>query len=513
MVDRRPSGHPDEPPAVAIVGVATVFPGAGDAATYWRNIVGGADAIRDVDPHRWDAEFFHPDPPAGGGKPVVASNRIYCKRGGFVDELATFDPTQFGIMPKVVDWAEPDQLLSLRVAAEAIADAGGEDVLGDRERVGVVLGRGGYFASGFARMEQRVKTSTQLVTTLREIIPTLGEDQLEAVRAAFTAKLGPDRPEAAIGLVPNLAASRIANRLDLRGPAYAIDAACASSLIAVDMAVRDLMGGRADAMVVGGVHLVQEVTFWSVFSLMRALSPTQQIRPFDRRADGLLIGEGVGMMLLKRLTDAQANGDRVYAVIRGVGTASDGRTSSLMAPAVSGQKLAVERAWTDARLDPTEPDALGLVEAHGTATPAGDAAELTTLGTVFGAGDGRPPIGIGSVKSMIGHAMPAAGAAGLIKAALALHHRTLPPTLHCEEPHPAFAGTRFAPVVETTPWDVAPGGVRRAGVNAFGFGGINAHVVLEEAPDADRARSFSSTFPVPAALGPGPAAAATHPTH
>ncbi|WP_416211288.1 beta-ketoacyl synthase N-terminal-like domain-containing protein [Frankia sp. Cas3] len=509
--------------------MASVFPGAGDLATYWSNIVSGVDAVRDVSPRRWDQEFFHPDSAAdsgasgggapgggapGGGapgvdgpdgelgsgaKPVVAADRIYCRRGGFVEEFATFDPIEFGIMPLAVDWAEPDQLLALRVAAEAVADAGGADTLGDRGRTGVVLGRGSYLAAGLARLDQRVKVSTQLVTTLRELVPTLTTDQLAAVRAAFVETLGPDRPEAAIGLVPNLAASRIANWLDLRGPAYTLDAACASSLIAVDTAVRELAGGRADAMIAGGVHLVQEVTFWSVFSLLRALSPTSRIRPFDRRADGILIGEGVGMVVLKRLADAERAGDRIYAVIRGCGVSSDGRSSTLLAPSQQGQILAVERAWADAGLDPTAPGALGLVEAHGTATPVGDAAELATLGRVFGRATDAPPIGIGSVKSMIGHAMPAAGAAGLIKAILALHHRTLPPTLHCEQPHPALASTRFEPIREAATWEAPDGVQRRAGVNAFGFGGINAHVVVEEAPTSSNAPSIA--FPVSGVTG------------
>ncbi|MCM3926488.1 polyketide synthase, partial [Frankia sp. AiPs1] len=275
-----------------------------------------------------------------GAAPAGAADGFYCRRGGFVDEFATFDPTAFGIVPNAVDWAEPDQLLALRLAAEAITDAGGPDGLGDAERVGVVLGRGGYVGSGVARLEQRVRTSRQLVTTLREVLPDLPADAVERVREAFVAQLGPARPEASIGLVPNLAASRIANRLDLRGPAYTVDAACASSLIAVEMAMRDLGAGRTDTMIVGGAHLVHEPSFWSVFSLLRALSPSEAIRPFDRRADGILIGEGVGMLVLRRLADARRDGDRIYAVLRGAGTSSDGRSASLMAPAADGQTLA-----------------------------------------------------------------------------------------------------------------------------------------------------------------------------
>jgi acyl transferase domain-containing protein len=473
--------------------MAAVFPGAGDVATFWRNIVKGVDATSEVPAGRWDVDVFYRTQQAGGrarqGRSDPVAGAIYCRRGGFVDEFATFDPTAFGIMPMAVDVAEPDQLLTLRLAAEAFDDAGGldgfRDSLEDTSKIGVVLGRGGYPSSGYERFDQRVKTTAQVAVTLREVLPGLPEADVERVRAAFEARLGPERPEATIGLVPNLAASRVANRLDLRGPAYTIDAACASSLVAVDAAVRDLLSGRADAMVAGGSHIAHGSTFWSVFSQLGALSPSERIRPFDRRADGILIGEGVGMIVLQRLDDALRAGRRVYAVIRGCGTASDGRTSSLMAPSPAGQELALRRAWADAGLDPGAPGAVGLIEAHGTATPAGDAVELGTLTRVFGTGTGTaaPPIGVGSVKSMIGHAMAAAGIAGLIKAVLALHHRTLPPTLHCDEPHPGFEGSTLAPVRQAAEWEPVAGQLRRAGVDAFGFGGINAHVVLEEAPD------------------------------
>ncbi|ADP79287.1 type I polyketide synthase [Pseudofrankia inefficax] len=506
MADHPRAGHlgPDggggEP--VAIVGMAALYPGAGDLDRYWANIVGGVDAIREAPPGRWDDEFHRPEAAATAPPPgTPRADRLYTRRGGFVDELATFDPTEFGIMPIAVEWAEPDQMLALRLAAEAISDAGGADRLADRDRVGVVLGRGGYFGPAFARIEQRVKTARQVAVTLREVLPDLPDEAIERVHDAFVAKLGPERPEAAIGLVPNLAASRIANRLDLRGPAYTVDAACASSLVAVDAGVRELRLGRADTMIVGGAHIVHEPTFWSTFAMLRALSPSQRIRPFDKSADGVLIGEGVGLVVLRRLTDALAAGDPIQAVVRGTGMASDGRTSSLMSTAAQGQARAVRRAWADAGLDPRAPGAVGLIEAHGTATPTGDAAELESMAEVFGpGGPGQAPIGLGSVKSMIGHTMPAAGAAGLIKAALALRNRTLPPTLHCDDPHPAFAGTRFAPVLTAMPWaEPAGGGPRRAGVNAFGFGGINAHAVLEEAPDRT-APSPAGTFPAPVAV-------------
>ncbi|MEY9838148.1 beta-ketoacyl synthase N-terminal-like domain-containing protein [Streptacidiphilus sp. EB103A] len=491
-------------PPVAIVGMAVLLPGAPDLAAYWRNLVGGVDAITDVPEGRWDASYYDPGSAVGPAAP----DRLYCRRGGFVDGLAEVQPTRFGIMPSSVSGTEPDQLIALQVASAAIADAGGPDRLPDRDRIGVVLGRGGYLTPGLVRLDQRVRSAHQLVRTLGELLPDLTSDQLGRVREAFTDQLGPDRPESAIGLVPNLAASRVANRLDLRGPAYTVDAACASSLVAVDQAVGELATGRCDVVLAGGVHHCHDVTLWSVFAQLRALSPSQRIRPFHRGADGILIGEGTGVVVLKRLADAERDGDRVYAVIRGTGVASDGRTAGLANPDPGGQSRAVRAAWRAAGLDPAAPGALGLLEAHGTATPAGDAAELATLAEVFGpATAGAERAVLGSVKSMIGHTMPAAGVAGLVKAALAVHHGVLLPTLHCDDPHPALAATRFRTVGTAQPWETGVGAApRRAAVNAFGFGGINAHVVLEQAPGSGLATALP-TQPAPAAA----AAAVTEP--
>ncbi|MFC9294775.1 beta-ketoacyl synthase N-terminal-like domain-containing protein [Streptomyces sp. NPDC057011] len=483
--DRRAAPRPTD---AAIVGMGAVYPGAADLASYRRNLLAGTDSIGEVPPGRWDPEVYY-DPDGATGP--AAGDRFYCRRGGFVDGLAAFDPTRFGIMPAAVEGAEPDQMLALHATAEAIADAGGEDRLpADRSRIGVVLGRGGFMGVATARLDQRVRTAHQLAQTLRELAPELGEGRIAQVRSAFQDALGPERPDASIGLVPSFTAARTANRLDFRGPAYTLDAACASSLLAVDQAVGLLAGGRCDAVVAGAVHHCHIATLWSVFTQLRALSPSERIRPFDRRADGTLLSEGTGVVLLKRLADAERDGDRVYAVIRGTGVAGDGRAASLMSPLVAGQVRALERAWREAGLDPRAPGALGLLEAHGTGTPIGDAAELDTLAQVFGAPDrngggrgtgGGFDIGFGSVKSMLGHTMQASGMAGLIKAALAVHEGVLPPTLHLEEPHPDLARTRMRPVTSAEPWERGPA-PRRAGVNAFGFGGINAHVVLEEAP-------------------------------
>jgi acyl transferase domain-containing protein/phosphopantetheinyl transferase (holo-ACP synthase) len=494
-----------DPSDIAIVGMACVLPGAGTLEQYWANLRDGVDAVTDVPAGRWDPVFHDPAAVHAAEPPA---DRIYCRRGGFVDDLATFDPTAFGIMPVAVDGAEPDQMLALATTAAALADASGAHEHVAPERVGVVLGRGAYRTAGIARLDQRVHVAQQVVEALRSLVPDLDERQLDEVRTEFQERLGPARPDAAIGLVPNLAASRIANRLDFRGPAYTVDAACASSLIAVDQAVGELESGRCDLMLAGGVHHCHDLTLWSVFSQLRALSPSGCIRPFDREADGIIIGEGTGVVVLKRLADAERDGDRVYAVIRGTGVASDGRDTSLMSPGVEGQVAALEQAWTRSGLDPAT---VGLVEAHGTATPAGDEVELETLRRVFGKDDEhRATAVLGSVKSMIGHAMPAAGAAGLIKAALAVHHGVLLPTLHVDEPHPHLANTRFRLIDRAEPW-ADTGTTRRAAVDAFGFGGINSHVVLEQWQPSSGHRAHPRRATPAPVTGAGPTAVGATP--
>jgi acyl transferase domain-containing protein len=471
---------------VAVVGLGCVFPGAPDVATFWDNIVAGRRSITDAPPDRLDPKFFDD---GGGGR----TGSLTTRRGGFVgDDALLFEPGRFGIMPIAVDDAEPDQLMALKTAAAAIDDAGGlGDV--DRERVGVILGRGGYLTPGLARLDQRVRASSQLVEVLRTLVPGLEEERLRAVKDEYADQLGELRPESSIGLVPNLAASRIANRFDFGGPSYTLDAACASSLIAVDAALAELQSGRCDVVLAGGVHHCHDVTLWSVFSQLGALSPSGEIRPYSRHADGILVSEGTGLLVLERLSDAERHGHRVYATVVGTGVASDGRHATLMSPRVEGQVLALQRAYGRAGIDPAT---VGLVEGHGTATPAGDRAELQTLAQVFGAPNGTAHrAGLGSVKSNIGHAMPAAGAAGLIKAVLAVSRGVLPPTLSADEPHPALAQTRFRLVAEAEDWTSSAG--RRAGVNAFGFGGIDAHVIVDQhgaaAPRAaDRRRARPS---------------------
>ena len=463
----------EEAGQVAIVGMAVLLPGADSLEAYWENLASGYDAITDAPPGRWEPEFYDPQ--------SKEPDRVYCRRGAFLDTVE-FDPLQFGVVPSVIKDTESEQLIALRVAAAALADAGGAERLPDPERVGVIVGRLGSGSLAQGRFFGRVRLGGLIRDVVKQVLPDVDEDRLDLLSRRIGESFGPFQRESVIGLTPNLTASRVANRLGLGGQAYTVDAACASSLIAVGNALAELASHRLDAVLVGGVHHMHDISFWSMFSQLGALSRRGEIRPFDKAADGLLIGEATGMVLLKRLPDALRQGDRIYAVIRGVGTSSDGRSASLFNPDTSGQALAIRRAWASAGLDPSAPDALGMLEAHGTATPTGDAAELATVAEVFGHGHGGTGPVIGSVKSMVGHTMAAAGIVSLIKSALAVSKGVLPPTLHCDDPHPLLEGTRFAPIGSARPW-TGPG-PRRAAVNAFGFGGINAHVILEEPPGA-----------------------------
>lgn len=469
---------------IAIIGLGCLFPGAPDLGRYWRNIVDGVDAISEVPAGRWDPSFYDPN--------SKAIDRFYCKRGGFVDDYTDFDPLPFGVMPKATDSVEPDQLLTLKVGYQALRDAGYEHKPFARERTGVIVGRGNYIGAGVLRLEQHVRLLPQILTTLKDLFPDLGEPALAAVRARLEQQFAYYGPDVAIGMIPNLLASRLANRLDLHGPAYTVDAACASSLLAVEQGCQSLRRRETDLMLVGGAHLTHDLTFWATFCQLGALSRTGVVKPLSAEADGILAGEGVGMAVLKRLDDALADGDRVYAVIEGVGSSSDGRAASLVAPSVSGQRIALEKAWAQV---PFERESIGLIEAHGTGTPTGDGVELETMGEFFGphAGAGPKPV-IGSVKSMIGHAMPASGMASLIKTALSVYHGVLPPTLHCETPHPKLAATRFRTVSRSEPWTTAREH-RVAALNAFGFGGINAHVVLRGLPQWPAVKSLAEAAP------------------
>jgi len=460
---------------IAIIGMACIFPKAPDLSTFWHNILNKVSGISEATAEHWDTTLYY-DPRPGN------VYRSYCRHGGFLQtsELQ-FDPLEYGVQPRAVPGGEPDQFLSLRAAQEALADAGHPEKTEARTRSAVIMGRGNYTTAGIMSMVQHGWVLEQTLRIVRSLRPDLGPEEIETLRGTLKASLPPYSADVFPSLIPNVLTGRIANRFDLMGPNYTIDAACASSLIALEAAVRELRSGRCDLALVGGVHTANTLLARLVFCGLNAMSPTGKVRSFDKAADGTVIGEGVGVVVLKRREDAVRDGDRIYAVVKGVGVSSDGKGAAVLAPRKEGALLALQRAYGDAGI---EPETVSLIEGHGTGTLVGDTTELEAMQQVFGHRRGPfAPCALGSVKSMIGHLLPASGVAGLIKAVLALYHKVLPPTLECEEPNPALDRERgfFYLNTEVRPWihgtEAHP---RRAAVSAFGFGGINAHVVLEE---------------------------------
>jgi acyl transferase domain-containing protein len=311
--------------------------------------------------------------------------------------------------------------------------------------------------------------------------PEYTEEELDPIWRRLRDSLPPLDAQVLPAIIPNVIAGRIANRLDLMGTSHIVDGACASSLLAVNYGVMNLLSDRCDVALVGGSQACLLPPTFMVFCNLGALSRQEQPRPFDEGADGTLLGEGLGMLVLKRRADAEREGHRIYAIVKGVGVASDGKSKGLLAPRLEGEALAIERAYRQTGIDPAT---VHLVEAHGTGIPLGDRTEIQALGRVFGPRDGRrADCAVGSVKSMIGHCLPAAGAASLIKTALALWHQVLPATLGVERPHPELdlERSRFYVNTENRPWvHRGRSTPRRAGVSAMGFGGINTHCILEE---------------------------------
>ncbi|MFE5770272.1 beta-ketoacyl synthase N-terminal-like domain-containing protein, partial [Streptomyces sp. NPDC056485] len=455
---------------IAIVGLAGLFPQSRNLREFWHNIVEGNDCIEDVPAGHWNLDdYYDPDP--------TAEDKTYARRGGFLPEIA-FNPMEFGLPPNTLEVTDILQLLSLTVARDVLRDAGTENSgWYDPSRTGVILG-----VTGANSLTQPLSARLQ-TPILKEVVRSVGLSEAEADEVAerFKKAYIPWEENSFPGMLGNVVAGRIANRFDLGGTNCTVDAACASALAAVKLAVSELVEGRADLMITGGCDAENTILMYMCFSKTPAFSKTQMIRPFDESADGTLIGEGIGMLALKRLADAERDGDRIYSVLRGIGTSSDGRFKSIYAPRAQGQQLALRRAYEDADV---APGSIELFEAHGTGTAVGDHTELSALGSfVAEEQDERGYAAIGSVKSQIGHTKAAAGAAGLIKLALSLHQKILPPTINVEKPSKAVdpEHTPFYVNSQARPWIADPGrDKRRAAVSSFGFGGTNFHMVLEE---------------------------------
>lgn len=417
--------------SAAVIGMACRFPGADTPDAFWDLLIDGHDAVTPVPDGRWD------DP---GTRPAAARKRW----GALLDDPAGFDAGYFGIAEDEARALDPQARLFLELAHEALERAGYAGPRRRGRRIGVfaAVGESGY----------------------REVL-----DRASADGSPLSATL--------TGNLPSLVAARVSQCLDLDGPALAVDTACSSGLVALHLARRSLLDGECDLAVVGGANLHLTSTGHRLLEEAQALSPTGRSRAFSADADGFVPGEGGAAVVLTRLDAARTADDSVLAVVRGTAVNNDGRSMSLMAPNPLRQREVISRAYEAAGVDPAS---VTYVEAHGTGTPVGDPIELRSLAHAFPArADGEPRL-LGSVKTNIGHLLNAAALPALVKVVLALHHRRLPPSLHHAPASPGLAPAGFSVVTEARDWTAS--GPLVAGVNAFGFGGTNAHAVLEEAP-------------------------------
>ncbi|HEU5428507.1 MAG TPA: beta-ketoacyl synthase N-terminal-like domain-containing protein [Actinocrinis sp.] len=422
---------------IAVVGIGCRLPGGvRSPEQFWQLLIDGVDAVSTLPDGRWEG-FAAPDDPALG-----QVNRY----GGYLDDVAGFDASFFGIAPSEAAAMDPQQRLLLEVARESLDHAAIPATALAGSRTGVFVGISG---NEYARLT------------------TMDLDRVEAWSA----------PGAAL----SIAANRLSYALDLRGPSLAVDTACSSSLVAVHHAVRSLVSGECDTALAGGVNVLLSPAVTLSFQRAGALAPDGRCKAFAAAADGMVRAEGCAVVVLRRLADAEAAGDRVLAVIRASAVNSDGRSNGLLAPNAEAQRALLADAY---RQHGSDTDAAGVdyVEAHGTGTALGDPVEASALGAVLGASRGLDqPLLIGSVKTNLGHLEAAAGITGLVKTVLALHHGMLPPQLHfaAPSPHIDFDTQRLRVVTEAEPWP-RYSGIATAGVSAFGFGGTNAHVLLQE---------------------------------
>ncbi|PSS73001.1 type I polyketide synthase [Shewanella algae] len=487
QIDKRLNKRLKDTP-IAIVGMASLFAGSRYLNQFWDLICDKIDAITQVPADRWQvADYFDPD--------KKAADKSYCKRGGFIPEV-DFNPMEFGLPPNILELTDTSQLLSLVVAKEVLEDAGiHEDSDYDRDRIGITLGIGGG-----QKISQSLNARLQY-PVLKKVFRESGvsEQDSEMLIRKFQDQYIHWEENSFPGSLGNVIAGRIANRFDLGGMNCVVDAACAGSLAAMRMALTELTEGRSDMMLTGGVCTDNSAYMYMSFSKTPAFTSDEQIKPFDADSRGMMIGEGIGMVALKRLDDAERDGDRIYAVIKGVGASSDGKFKSIYAPRPEGQAKALRRAYDDAGFPP---HTLGLMEAHGTGTAAGDVAEFSGLNAVMSQDNPElQHIALGSIKSQVGHTKSTAGTAGVIKAALALHHKVLPPTINVKQPNPKMAVEQspFYLNTQTRPWMPRTDGTpRRAAVSSFGFGGTNFHLVLEEhSPELPKQPSRLRRTPLP----------------
>ena len=458
---------------IAIVGIGAILPGAINASSFWENILNKSYSITEVPPDRWSLDDYYDPSPA-------APDKTYSKIGGWVQGFK-FDWKKFRIPPKVASAMDLSQQWALTIAEQALADYGYPQHPLDPERTAVILGTamgGEMHYLTFLRISfPEYARALETVEEFRQLPAGIRQDILDRWHKVIEGAYPPVTEDSMPGELANIVSGRIANVFNFRGPNFITDAACAASFAAIESAVKLLADYEVDAVLTGGVDHNMGASSFVKFCKIGALSGTGS-RPFGEGADGFVMGEGAAVFLLKRLEDAEQEGDKIYAVIRGVGGSSDGKGKGITAPNPIGQQLAMRSAWKNAGLDPATAT---LIEAHGTSTKVGDIVEYDSMLSVFGAAPSRS-IALGSVKSNIGHLKAGAGAAGLLKAALAVHHKILPPTLNAVQPNPGLDFSRSALYLnhEAREWTKPNGAPRRCGVSAYGFGGTNFHLILEE---------------------------------
>ncbi|MGC2109356.1 MAG: beta-ketoacyl synthase N-terminal-like domain-containing protein, partial [Candidatus Korobacteraceae bacterium] len=463
--------------AIAIVGAGAILPDAPNVPAFWNNVKNGRYSITEVAPDRWDSSLYYDSDHA-------APDKTYSKIGGWVRE-APWEPMKWKmpIPPRVADAMDGAQQWAIASTREALEDYGYPKRPFDPDRTAVILGNAMagerhyrtsmrvFFpeyarelgaTAGFAALPEKVRREVveELHSRMGHLLPEITEDSMP-------------------GELANCIAGRIANLFNFHGPNFVCDAACASAMAAINASVEGLLEGDFDVAVTGGIDRNMGAPTFVKFCKIGALSATGT-RPYAEGADGFVMGEGAAIFLLKRLADAERDGDKVYAVLRGMGGSSDGRGKGITAPNPIGQKFCIDRGWKNAGLSPATAT---YIEGHGTSTRVGDVVEVNSMAeALHSAGAAPKSVGLGSVKSNIGHLKGAAGAAGLLKVALALHNKQLPPSLNFKRPNPDidFAHSPLYVNAELQPWTVPDGQPRRAGLSAFGFGGTNFHAVLEE---------------------------------
>jgi acyl transferase domain-containing protein len=437
---------------IAIIGIGCRFPGAKDPESFWQLLRNGGDAIAQVPKERWDIdEFYDPEP----GKPGKMNTRW----GGFLDQVDQFEPSFFGISPREVERMDPQQRLVLEVAWEALENAGLAPEKVSGTQTGVFMGIGNY---DYCRL---LTKDISLVNAYDGTGNTL-----------------------------SIAANRLSYILNLRGPSVLIETACSSSMVALHFACQSLQSGETNMCLVGGASLMLSPEPFITYSHARMMAADGRCKTFDASADGYVRGEGCGVVVLKRLSDAVRDEDNILAVIKGTAVNQDGLSNGLTAPNGPSQQAVIRQALENAGVTPAE---ISYVEAHGTGTSLGDPIEVKSLKAVLMQGrEPDQPCWLGSVKTNIGHLEAASGMASLIKVALSLQHKEIPPHLHLKQLNPliSFEGTTFAIPTECQPWSAGTES-RLAGISAFGFGGTNCHAILEEAPSREMGRVPNTISP------------------